>query len=98
MVGVTKAAGSRRSSVFQVRPEGSKGEANVEERNGSAGAGDWAGDEPRKKEETAEAATSALLFIPRNGSINEIAGQTKPNAARSRAIHALRGPRHRVYR
>lgn len=56
------------------------------------------GDEPRKKEETAEAATSALLFIPRNGSINEIAGQTKPNAARSCAIHALRGPRHRVYR
>lgn len=42
MVGVTKAAGSRRSNVFQVRPEGSKGEANVEERNGSAGAGDWA--------------------------------------------------------
>lgn len=42
MVGVTKVAGSRRSSVFQVRPEGSKGEANVEERNGSAGAGDWA--------------------------------------------------------
>lgn len=42
MVGVTKAAGSRRSSVFQVRPEGSKGEANVEERSGSAGAGDWA--------------------------------------------------------
>lgn len=42
MVGVTKAAGSRRSSAFQVRPEGSKGEANVEERNGSAGAGDWA--------------------------------------------------------
>lgn len=42
MVGVTKAAGSRRSSVFQVRPEGSKGETNVEERSGSAGAGDWA--------------------------------------------------------
>lgn len=42
MVGVTKAAGSRRSNVFQVRPEGSKGEANVEERSGSAGAGDWA--------------------------------------------------------
>lgn len=101
MVGVTKPIGRRRSNVFQLfSGRRGEGEASDEEKSGGVGAGDRAvGDEPRKKEEIkAESGSNrALLLIPRNGSINEMAGQTKPNA-RSRAIHAARGPLRRVYR
>lgn len=51
----------------------------AKERRRKERGGVGAGDEARKKEERG-GSHRALLLIPRNGSINEMAGQTKPNA------------------